>query len=60
VLRGRLYFDIGDAGQARVLLGEGLAVARDVRAALTVEERALYDTRPEIRLLGALWRLIPR
>lgn len=58
VLRGRLAMDGGQPASASGLLEQALGMTRDIRSWLSQGERASFDTRPEIRALGVLWRTL--
>lgn len=56
VLRARLAVDGGQPAAASGLLEQALGLTREVRSWLSQSERASFDSRPEIRALGVLWR----
>lgn len=58
ILLGRLRHEGGQLPHAAETLEQALGITRDVRGGLSVEERSSFDTRPEIRALGSLWRAL--
>lgn len=58
VLKGRLTLEGGQPATASGALEQALTITREVRGHLSAEERVTFDTRPEIRALGSLWRAL--